>query len=119
MRCSIHLSSLVHNHADIGSETQSAALTSGTAARFGTLDSQADVAVKRPRRKNQHRCTSRAAKPDDESRSPVARRVWSPTWTAPCSVAGCCLIRVFWWYGFDFVGVDSEFGESFASVFSV
>ena len=41
------------------------------------------------------------------------------SWTAPCSVGFSALLRLFWGYGFDFIGVDAECGELFASSFSV
>ena len=40
-------------------------------------------------------------------------------WTAPCSVGFSALLRLFGGYGFDFIGVDAECGELFASSFSV
>ncbi len=41
------------------------------------------------------------------------------SWTAPGLCVWLDLLLIFWWYGFDFIGVDSEFGETFASCFSV
>ena len=36
-------------------------------------------------------------------------------WTAPCCGRLTGLWLGFWWDGFDFIRVDSEFGESFSS----